>query len=93
MNSRTLDVKSLYTNISNHEGIEAVKSALNSASQKAIATNVFSKYLFLILTLNNFVFNGIHYLQKKDVLWEQYVHQITLIFSWENLKKHTFTHP
>ena len=60
----TLDVKSLYTNISNHEGIEAVKSALNSVSQKPIATKVIIKFLFLILTLNNFVFNGIHYLQK-----------------------------
>ena len=60
----TLDNKSLYTNIPNHEGIEAVKSALNSASQKPIATKVIIKFLFLILTLNNFVFNGIHYLQK-----------------------------
>ena len=60
----TLDVKSLYTNIPNHEGIEAVKRALNSISQKPIATKVIIKFLFLILTLNNFVFNGIHYLQK-----------------------------
>ena len=56
----TLDVKSLYTNIPNHEGIEAVKSALNSVSQKPIATKVIIKFLFLILTLNNFVFNGVH---------------------------------
>ena len=60
----TLDVKSLYTNIPNHEGIEAVKSALNSASQKPITTKVILKILFLILTLKNFVFNGIRYLQK-----------------------------
>ena len=60
----TLDVKSLYTNIPNHEGTEAVKSALNSVSQKPIATKVIIKFLFLILTLNNFVFNRIHYLQK-----------------------------
>ena len=60
----TLDVKSLYTNIPNHEGIEAVKSSLNSVSQKPIATKVIIKFLFLILTLNNFVFNGIYYLQK-----------------------------
>ena len=59
-----LDVKSLYTNIPNHKGIEAVKSASNSVSQKPIATKVIIKFLFLILTLNNFVFNGIHYLQK-----------------------------
>ena len=60
----TLDVKSLYTNIPNHEGIEAGKSALNSVSQKPIATKVIIKFLLLILTLNNFVFNGIHDLQK-----------------------------
>ena len=60
----TLDVKSLYTNIPNHEEIEAVKSALNSVSQKPIATKVIIKFLFLILTFNNFVFNGIHDLQN-----------------------------
>ena len=60
----TLDVKSLYTNIPNHELIEEVKSALNSASQKLIATKGIIKFLFLILTLNNFIFDGIHYLQK-----------------------------
>ena len=31
-----LDVKVLYTNIPKHEDIEAVKSALNSVSQKLI---------------------------------------------------------
>ena len=60
----TLDVKLLYTNILNHEGIEAVKILLNFISQKLIATKVIIKLLFLILTLNNFVFNGIHYQQK-----------------------------
>ena len=60
----TLEVKSLYINIPNGQGIEALKSALNSVSQKPIATKVIIKFLFLILTLNNFVFNGIHYLQK-----------------------------
>ena len=43
------DVKSLYTSIPNHEGIEAVKSALNSVSQKPIATKVIIKLLFLTL--------------------------------------------
>ena len=60
----TLDDKSLYTNISNHEEIEAVKCALNSVSQKPIATKVIIKFLFLLLTLSNFVFNGIHYMKK-----------------------------
>ena len=58
-----LDVKSLYTNISNHERTEAVKSALNSVSQKPITTKVFIRFLYLILTLKNFVFSGINYLQ------------------------------
>ena len=52
----TLDVKLLYTKNSNHEGIEAVKSALNSISQNPIAK---IKFLFSILTLNNVVFIGI----------------------------------
>ena len=56
-----LDVKSFYTNYTNHAGTEAVKSALNPVSQKPIATKVTIRILFLILTLNNFVFNGIHY--------------------------------
>ena len=59
-----LDVKSLYACVSNHEEIEAVKSALNSVSQKSIATKVFIRFLFLILTLNSFVFSQTHYLQK-----------------------------
>ena len=46
----TLDVKALYTNIPNHEGIEAVKSALNS--QKQIGTKNVIRFLLLILTLN-----------------------------------------
>ena len=44
--------------------VEAVKSALNSVSQKPIAVKVMIKFLFFILALSNFVFNGIHYLQK-----------------------------
>ena len=61
----TLDVKALYTNIPNHEGIEAVKETLNNHAKKPIATRVIIKFLYLILTLNNFVFNGINYIQMK----------------------------
>ena len=60
----TLDIKSLYTNISNHERIETVKSTLNSVSQKPITTKFIIRFLFLTLTLKNFLFNGIYYLQK-----------------------------
>ena len=58
-----MDVKSLYTNIPNNEGIEAVKEKLNAQIDKPIATKVITKLLFLILTLNNFIFNCIIYLQ------------------------------
>ena len=54
----------MYTKIPNHEGIEAAKEVLNSVPKKPIATKVIIKFLFPILTLNNFIFNGIYYLQK-----------------------------
>ena len=56
----TLDVKALYTNIPNHKGIEAVKEALNNQAKKPTPTRVIIKILYFILTLNNFVFNGIN---------------------------------
>ena len=40
----TLDVKPLYTNISNNEGIEAAKEALNSVPKKPFATEVIIKF-------------------------------------------------
>ena len=52
-----LDGKSLYTNIPKHKGIKAAKEPLNTAK-------VITKFLFLMFTLNNLIFNVIHYLQK-----------------------------
>ena len=60
-----MDVKSLYTIIPNNEGTEAVKEKLNVQSDKLIATKVIIKFLLLILTLNNFIFSSISYLQIK----------------------------
>ena len=54
----TMDVRSLYTNTPNKEGIEAVK-------RKNIGTRIVSTFLRLVLTLNNFVFNSQNYLQIK----------------------------
>ena len=60
----TLDVKSLYTNISNNEGIRAVKESYEKYKEKTVSTKVIIKtFLSLILTMNNFVFNCTHYLQ------------------------------
>ena len=62
----TMDVKSLYTNIPNNEGVHAVRNLLSS-SGKSILTPIITKLLWLILTLNNFVFNGFNYLQTNGV--------------------------
>ena len=56
-----MDVKALYTNISDHEGIEAVKETLNNQAKKSLATQVIIKLLYLTLILNNFL---CMYLQK-----------------------------
>ena len=63
----SLDVKSLYTNIPNKEGVFAVKQALEKLppALKKVSTKVITTFLFLILTLNNFIFNCKHYLQRK----------------------------
>ena len=51
----TMDVRSLYTNIPNREGINAVKSFLDTSSIKQLTPII--TFLRLILTLNNFIFN------------------------------------
>ena len=58
-------MRSLYTNIPNAEGISAVKRTFNNYSKKTTSTKVIQTFLALILTLNNFVFDCIHYLQIK----------------------------
>ena len=59
-----MDVSALYTNIPNDEGIEAVKNSLKESTSTSLL-NVITTFLTLILTLNNFIFSGIHYLQTK----------------------------
>ena len=62
----TFDVKSLYTNISNHEVMKTQKEVLNSlndCNSKPIATKIIVRFL-LILTFNDFIFNEFHDLQK-----------------------------
>ena len=60
----TLDVKALYSNISNHEVAQAVKETPNDQAKKPIQTpiQIIFKFLYLILTLNNFAYSGINYL-------------------------------
>ena len=55
-----IDVKSLYSNITNSEGIAAGKNAYDNYPKKYIATRVITTFLALILRLNNFTFNCKH---------------------------------
>lgn len=61
----TMDVRSLYTNIPNSEGIQAVKSYLEARGEPGDRelSQVISNFLTLILTLNNFQFNDENYVQ------------------------------
>ena len=61
----TMDVRSLYTNIPNDEGKEAIKSFFRARSRPGdnILSKVINTFLTLILTLNNFVFNDDNYVQ------------------------------
>lgn len=60
-----MDVECLYTKFSNHVSIEVIKEKPNAQIDKPIARKVVTKFLFLILTLNNFIFNSISHLQRK----------------------------
>ena len=62
----SLDVKALYTNIPNSEGIKAVKTPLDNFPRKTIATKVKTTFLSLNLTLSNFVFNCKNYIEIKS---------------------------
>ena len=62
----TMDVSSLYTNIDNDEGIDAMVNNTSLKSRYSDSLLSFIKTLMhLILTLNNFIFNGTNYHQVK----------------------------
>ena len=61
----SLDVKSLYSNIINAEGIKYVKTFLEKYSKRTASTKVITTFLALIPTLNNFIFICRNYLQIK----------------------------
>ena len=61
----TMDVRSLYTNIPNDKGIEAVQHFFRQRARPGdgILSKVISVFLRLILTVNNFVFNDQNFIQ------------------------------
>ena len=61
----TMDVRSLYTNISNKDGLRALKEALDSRHSNEPQSELITSLMNHILTLNNVAFNGTNYLQVK----------------------------
>ena len=60
-----MDVRSLYSNIKHKDGLEALKQDLNNRTIKDPPTEVLLTLMKHVLTLNNFNFNGKHFLQIK----------------------------
>ena len=61
-----MDVSSLYTNIPHEEGIHALENALSKTKLNSnITINAIKTMMYLILTLNNFIFNNEFFLQIK----------------------------
>ena len=60
-----MDAKALYTNIPNSEAIAAAKRKHDNYTKKTVAAKVITKFLALILTLNNFI-DSKFYLQIKS---------------------------
>ena len=61
----TMDVRSLYSNIKHNEGLSALGEYLNKRTTKNPPTEVITTLMQHILTLNNFNFNGRHFIQTK----------------------------
>ena len=59
----TVDVKSLYTNISHKGGIAAVQTTLNRNNVNTILTQWILQSIECILANNNFTFNDQYYIQ------------------------------
>ena len=63
----TMDVKSLYTVIPHRDGLEALKFFLNKRTLLEPSTTTLIRLAELVLTLNNFSFDGQHYQQISGV--------------------------
>ena len=59
----TLDVTSLYSNIPHDDGVKACDHFMTEGGKSQEARSVISKLINLVLTKNNFQFNGENYLQ------------------------------
>ena len=87
----TTDVKSLYTNIDNDEGLRAVEEELEKRLVKTTPSFTIGMLMKLVLILNNFVSNGLNYLQRKVLPWELNLRQISRMSLWNTSKNSLFT--
>ncbi len=62
-----MDVKSLYTVISHHDGLRAHKCFLEKPPVQELSTSVLVRLAELVLTINNFSFDAEHYQQITGV--------------------------
>ena len=62
-----MDVKSLYTVIPHHDGLERLKFFFNKRTLLEPSTTTLIRLVELVLTLNNFSFDGEHYQQISGV--------------------------
>ena len=83
----TMDVRSLYTNIPNNEGIKAVETKLK---WKSFQTKVIISFLKPILTLNNFIFNFANFSQIKGCTMGTKCPPTYADVFMSNLRKRTF---
>ena len=63
----SMDVKSLYTCIPHVDGLQALRYYLDRRDNCDPPTSTLLRLAELVLTLNNFTFNGKHYLQTSGV--------------------------
>ena len=61
----TLDVSSLYTNIDINEGLKIVEKELETQDQVKPTARTITTLLEKVLKMNNFTFNGEHFIQVK----------------------------
>ena len=80
-----MNVRSVYTNIPNNEGLKVVKKTLK---RKNLQTKVIISFLKLILTLNNFALNCRKFSQIKRCEQNAPQHSQTSLSVY--LKKYTF---
>ena len=91
----TLDVSSLYTNIPNNEGIRACAKALllHRSRHHKPQIHYLIGLLRMVLTMNNFEFNGEHYLQTGGTaMGTRVAPSFANLFMADFEEKYVYTH-